>query len=59
LPKLVLLYPFIKLLGTWAMRKERVRFKTLDEANVPLVQAMNTTDMLLGRTIITKSVKSA
>jgi SAM-dependent methyltransferase len=59
LPKLVLLYPFIKLFGAWAMRKERVRFKTLDEANVPLVQAMNTTDMLLGRTIITKSVKSA
>jgi ubiquinone/menaquinone biosynthesis C-methylase UbiE len=59
LPKLVLLYPFIKLFAAWAMRKERVRFKTLDEANVPLVQAMNTTDMLLGRTIITKSVKSA
>jgi hypothetical protein len=35
-----------------------VRFKTLDEANEPLVHAMNTTDMLLGRTIITKSVKS-
>jgi SAM-dependent methyltransferase len=58
IPKLILLLPFIKLLGAWALRKERTRFKTLDEANEPLVRAMNTTDMLLGRTIITKSVKS-
>jgi SAM-dependent methyltransferase len=59
LPKLVLLYPFIKFFGAWAMRKERVRFHTLDEANEPLVRAMSSIDMLLGRTIITKSVKSA
>jgi hypothetical protein len=54
-----LLYPFIKFFGAWAMRKERVRFHTLDEANEPLVRAMSSIDMLLGRTIITKSVKSA
>ncbi len=59
MPKLILLLPFIKLLGAWALRKERTRFKTLDEANEPLVCAMNSTEMLLGRTIITKSVKSA
>lgn len=59
IPKLILLYPWIKLLGALAMRKERVRFRTLDEANEPLVCAMNSTDMLLGRTIITKSVKTA
>lgn len=58
IPKLVLLYPFIKLFGAWAMRKERVRFHTLDEANEPLVRVMSRIDMLLGRTIITKSVKS-
>lgn len=59
MPKLALLYPFIKFFGMLAMRRERGRFKTLDEANEPLVTAMNTADMLLGRTIITKSVKSA
>lgn len=59
MPKLLLLYPFIKLFGAWAMHKERTRYNTLDEANEPLVQAMSTTDMLLGRTIITKSVKAA
>lgn len=58
-PKLVLLYPWIKLLGAWAMHKERARFHTLDEANESLVRPMNSIDMLLGRTIITKSVKSA
>lgn len=58
IPKLVLLYPFIKLFGALAMRKERVRFHTLDEANEPLVRVMSSIDMLLGRTIITKSVKS-
>jgi len=59
MPKLVLLYPFIKLFGAWAMRKERLRYKTLDEANEPLVTAMSSVDMLLGRTIITKSVKAS
>jgi len=59
MPKLVLLYPLIKLLGAWAMSKERNRYKTLDEANEPLVKAMSSVDMLLGRTIITKSVKAA
>lgn len=59
MPKLVLLYPFIKFFGFLAMRRERLRFKTLDEANEPLVAAMSSVDMLLGRTIITKSVKAA
>lgn len=59
MPKLVLLYHFIKFFGFLAMRRERLRFKTLDEANEPLVAAMSSVDMLLGRTIITKSVKAA
>lgn len=58
LPKLVLLYPLIKLFAAWAMRKERVRYHTLDEANVPLVRAMNSFDLLVGRTIIAKAVKA-
>jgi SAM-dependent methyltransferase len=59
MPKLILLYPLIRLMGALALRKERVRFKTLDEANEPLVRSMNTVDLLLGRTIIVKSVKAA
>lgn len=58
LPKLVLLYPLIKLFAAWAMRKERHRYHTLDEANEPLVRAMNSVDMLVGRTIIAKAVKA-
>jgi len=57
LPKLVLLYPFIWLYSLLAKHKERTRFKTLDEANAPLVNAMNTVDMLLGRTVIVKGLK--
>lgn len=57
--KLIFLYPFIRLMGAWAMHKERTRVKTLDGANEPLVRAMNSIDMLLGRTIITKSIKMA
>ena len=58
MPKLLLFYPIIKFFGMLAMRRERLRFKTLDEANEPLVTAMSSVEMLLGRTIITKSVKS-
>jgi ubiquinone/menaquinone biosynthesis C-methylase UbiE len=57
--KLIFLYPLIKLMGARALSKERHRVKTLDEANEPLVRAMNSVDMLLGRTIITKSHKPA
>ena len=57
--KLIFLYPLIRLMGARAMHQERHRVKTLDEANEPLVYAMNSIDMLLGRTVITKSVKAA
>ena len=58
LPKLFFLFPLIKLFGFLAMRRERVRYKTLDEANEPLVAAMNSYEMLVGRTIIAKAVKA-
>ncbi|MEI6715297.1 MAG: class I SAM-dependent methyltransferase [Verrucomicrobiota bacterium] len=58
LAKLVLMYPFIKLFGALSMRRERVRYRTLDEANEPLVRAMNSFEILVGRTIIAKSVKA-
>jgi ubiquinone/menaquinone biosynthesis C-methylase UbiE len=51
LPKLILLWPFIKVFGAVALARERNRFKTLDPANAPLVHVMNTTPLLLGRTI--------
>ena len=57
--KLVFWYPLIRLMGARAMYQERHRVKTLDDANEPLVHAMNSIDMLLGRTIITKSIKAA
>ncbi|MBI5774664.1 MAG: class I SAM-dependent methyltransferase [Verrucomicrobia bacterium] len=59
IPKLVVLWPFIKLFGARALAKERNRFKTLDTANEPLVRAMNSTPLLLGRTIIACAVKPA
>lgn len=58
LPKLLFWYPWIKLFAAWAMRKERVRYHTLDDANEPLVRAMNSYDLLVGRTIIAKAVKA-
>ncbi len=58
LPKLVLLYPFIKLFAAWAMHKERSRYHTLDEANEPIVRVMNSFPLLVGRTIIARGVKA-
>ena len=55
--KLILLYPLIWVTSRLAMRKERRRFRTLDAGNAPLVEAMNTTDMLLGRTVIAYAAK--
>lgn len=58
LPKLFLLYPFIKVFSSLALRRERIRYRTLDEANEPLVNSMQSYEMLVGRTIIAKSVKA-
>ncbi len=55
--KLVLLYPFIRILGALAYQKEVTKYRTVDAQNAPLVRAMNTTDMLLGRTIVVSAVK--
>jgi ubiquinone/menaquinone biosynthesis C-methylase UbiE len=57
IPKLILLYPFIWIASRLAMSKERRRFRTLDEANEPLVRSMNTMEMLLGRTVLVKAIK--
>lgn len=56
-PKLVLLYPFIRLFGALAYRKEVNKYRTVDAQNAPFVQAMNYPNMLLGRTIVVSAVK--
>lgn len=35
-----------------ALRKERTKYRTLDDENAPFVREMNSNDLLLGRTII-------
>jgi ubiquinone/menaquinone biosynthesis C-methylase UbiE len=55
--KLVLLYPFIKLFGALAYQREENHYRTISPENAPLVQAMNSTPMLLGRTIVVSAVK--
>ena len=58
MPKLLLFWPLIKLFGGLAWRAEEKRFKTIDPRNAPLVRAMNTLPMLLGRTVIVTAVKA-
>ncbi len=57
MPKLALLYPFIRLFGALAYRREVTRYHTVDNQNAPFVRAMNHPDMLLGRTIVVSAVK--
>lgn len=59
IPKLVLFGPFIRLFGAMARRKERDKYRTLDDQNAPLVDAMNSTSMLLGRTVVVAATKPA
>ena len=55
--KLLFFWLPIKLFGARAWSREVNRFKTIDKDNAPIVKAMNSTDLLTGRTIITSSVK--
>ena len=57
IPKLVLIYPLIRLFGATSYRREEKRFHTITEQNAPLVKAMNSIPLLLGRTIVVKAVK--
>jgi hypothetical protein len=43
----------------FALRKEREKYRTLDQTNETFVRAMNTTEMLLGRTIVVGCRKPA
>lgn len=57
IPKLVLLWPFIRTFGALAYRREAEKYRTVDANNAPLVRAMNASAMLLGRTIVVAAVK--
>lgn len=57
--KSLLLWPLIKLFGALAWRKEVRRFRTIDQDNAPLVQAINSLPLLLGRTIVVAARKPA
>jgi len=50
--KLPLFYPAIALFGSLARRRERKKYKTVDQRNAQFVDAQNRIEMLLGRTII-------
>lgn len=48
----ILLWLPLRLYAHFAMAKERNKYRTLDERNEPFIRAMNSLDILLGRTII-------
>jgi hypothetical protein len=52
MPKLLVLWPFIALFGFLAKQREIRKYKTIDDSNTSIVEAMNSVKMLLGRTII-------
>ncbi len=51
-PAFAFLWLPLRIYEACALRKERKKYRTLDDVNEPYVRAMNRTDVLLGRTII-------
>ncbi len=49
----------IKFFAALSWRREVKRFHTIDKENAPFVRAMNSRDLLLGRTVIVAAVKPA
>ncbi len=49
---LILLWLPLRIYEARALCREREKFRTLDQANEPFVRAMNSLDLLLGRTIV-------
>lgn len=52
IPALFFTYPLIKIFAYMAYRKEVTKYHTIDENNINVVSAMNSLNILLGRTII-------
>jgi SAM-dependent methyltransferase len=59
IPKLVLLVLPLKLLGALAWRTEVKKYRTINADNAPLVRAMNSLPVLLGRTVVVAAHKPA
>ena len=55
--KLIFFLLPVKMLGTFALKKEISKYHTMDEKNFRLVKATNSVGMLLGRTIIVSAKK--
>jgi len=53
----MILAPLIKAHSLFNIRKERIKFATIDESNVSHVRQMSSVDILLGRTIIVSCTK--
>jgi ubiquinone/menaquinone biosynthesis C-methylase UbiE len=58
MPKLFFWCVPIKFFGARFWRKEVHKYHTIDDANAPLVKAINSVPMLLGRTIVVCATKS-
>ena len=54
---LIALWLPIRLSAGLAYRREVQKFHTIDAANAPIVRAMNSLDLLLGRTLIVAAAK--
>jgi ubiquinone/menaquinone biosynthesis C-methylase UbiE len=57
IPKLLLWLPLIKFFSFFAKRQEKRKYQTIDASNEKMVNAVNTWEMLLGRTIIVVAQK--
>ncbi|MBV9126779.1 MAG: class I SAM-dependent methyltransferase [Verrucomicrobia bacterium] len=58
LAALIPLWPILRLGAAAAWRKEVGKFHTINAANAPLVRAMNSRDILLGRTLVVAAAKA-
>ena len=54
---LVLFYLPIQMIGSLVWKKERNRYRTLDNHNAPIIEKVNSIDMLLGRCILVSARK--
>jgi SAM-dependent methyltransferase len=57
IPSFLLLWLPIRLFGWLAWRKETRKYRTIDEQNAPIVKTMNSTPLMLGRTIVVAAQK--
>lgn len=56
--KALIFAPLIKIFGTLAWRKEAKKYRTIDNANAPLVAAMNSWPMLVSRSLVAAAPKT-